>query len=196
MVVIGPSAVGKSTLVRELHRRHLARVIPTWTTRPRRADEWGFVVEHRFVTDGGFDAGCAAGFFAATGTLPGLPYRYGLPHFGTAVGTPPELVMVRASYVPMIATLAPEIVVYQVEDGLDRVRRRLAARAGGPREATARLESFDDELAVGRRVADRVFRNDGTPSDLLERVSLAIACDTRLVDHPSVPSVPALRRVS
>ena len=51
LVVIGPSASGKSSLVRELHRRRVIRVLPTWTTRPRRADERDGSLEHRFVSD-------------------------------------------------------------------------------------------------------------------------------------------------
>ena len=73
LVVIGPSASGKSTAVRELHRRGVAHVHPTWTTRPRRPDEGDGTLEHRFVTDAMFDELDAAGFFLGTVVLPGLP---------------------------------------------------------------------------------------------------------------------------
>ena len=79
LVVIGPSASGKSSAVRELHRRGVVRVHPTWTTRPRRPDEGDGAPEHRFVTDTIFDDLEAAGFFLGTVCLPGLPYRYALP---------------------------------------------------------------------------------------------------------------------
>src|SRR6476660_9759614 len=41
LVFIGPSGSGKSTIVRTLVERRVVTVHPTWTTRPRRADEAG-----------------------------------------------------------------------------------------------------------------------------------------------------------
>src|SRR5579864_8816035 len=86
VVVIGPSGSGKSTVVRELYRRGVVRAIPTWTTRPRREDERAGSVEHRFISDAVFDALDARGFFDETATMPGLPYRYGLPHLPLGPG--------------------------------------------------------------------------------------------------------------
>src|SRR5205085_11400244 len=96
VVVIGPSASGKSTLVRELHRLGLVDVRPTWTTRPIRPDEADGSLEHRFVTDAEFDRLKNAGFFLDTVEMFGLPYRYGLPR-STARTT--EVVMLRAALV-------------------------------------------------------------------------------------------------
>src|SRR5436305_590449 len=79
VVFIGPSGSGKSTVVRELASRGLVTVHPTWTTRPRRADEQQGSLEHRFVSDGEFDELCRRGCFIETVRLFGLPYRYGLP---------------------------------------------------------------------------------------------------------------------
>src|SRR4051812_28800945 len=93
VVFIGPSGSGKSTVVRELADRGLVTVHPTWTTRPRRADEQQGSLEHRFVSDDEFDELCRRKFFIDTVSLFGLAYRYGLPPLddGSAGATSPAL---------------------------------------------------------------------------------------------------------
>src|SRR3954447_16585781 len=96
---IGPSGSGKSTVVRELAARGLVTVHPTWTTRPRRADERQGSLEHRFVSDDEFDELCRRGFFIETVSLFGLPFRYGLPPLdgdSAGPGGPVDAVMLRA----------------------------------------------------------------------------------------------------
>src|SRR4030095_14446484 len=78
LVIIGPSASGKSSLVRELHRRRVVRAHPTWTTRPRRDAEPGGPPQHRFAWAAESDELCARGHSLAPAALPGLPHRYGL----------------------------------------------------------------------------------------------------------------------
>lgn len=51
-MIMGPSGVGKTTLVNELAKRYGYRVVESYTTRPRRTpDETG----HTFVSDNEFD---------------------------------------------------------------------------------------------------------------------------------------------
>lgn len=93
LVFIGPSGGGKSTVVRTLAREGVLRVHPTWTTRPRRADEaWGSL-EHRFLSNPQFDYLCGRGFFVDTVSLFGLPYRYGLPPLRRTATGPVDTVM-------------------------------------------------------------------------------------------------------
>jgi guanylate kinase len=177
LVVIGPSASGKSSVVRALHRRRLIRVHPTWTTRPPRADESKGSVEHRFVSEANFDELCGRGFFVETGSLPGLPHRYGLPPLHTSRQGRIDAVMLRAPLVPHVARIFPSLVVYQIADQRERARERLLERGSPPEELTARLGDHRREIAAGRRLADRVFFNDGCLAALVDAVAAALCSD-------------------
>src|SRR4051812_7880875 len=139
LVVIGPSASGKSTAVRELDRRGIVRVHPTWTTRPRRLDEAAGAFEHRFVTDEMFDVLERDGFFLGTVALPGLPFRYALPKPALDATGPVDTVMARAPFIEPFAQFFPERLVYQIEDTIDRAHTRLIARGSDDHEIVARL---------------------------------------------------------
>lgn len=177
LVIIGPSASGKSSVVRELHRRRVIRVHPTWTTRPRRSDEGQGSVEHRFVSDGAFDRLCTRGFFVDTVQLFGLPYRYGLPAIAVAPAGPLDAVMLRAPLVPRIVELVPACLVYQIVDTAERTRRRLVARGSPALDAAARLNDNQQETAAGRVVAHRMFVNDGPLAVLVDQVAACLTLD-------------------
>jgi ribose 1,5-bisphosphokinase PhnN len=166
IAVIGPSAAGKSAVVRELHRRGLVTVHPTWTTRPRRPDEQAGSFEHRFVSDAAFNRLP----FAAVGSLPGLPYRYGLMPVPTA-----GVVLLRAPFVPVLAELVPDLAVVEIVDRPARIAARLRDRGSGAAEVEARLADVEREADEGRDVADLVFVNRSTIADLADRVAGALA---------------------
>ena len=177
VAVIGPSGSGKSTVVRELHGRGLVTVHPTWTTRPRRADERRGSLEHRFVTDAIFDELDANGFFIDTVTMFGLPYRYGLPARRESAGDRFDLVMVRA---PLIEHLRRHLAVgcvYQIEDAPRRVHRRILERGGPADDISARLVDNEREQALGRTVADRTFVNRRSIGALADEITAALELD-------------------
>jgi guanylate kinase len=176
LVIIGPSASGKSSLVRELHRRRVVRAHPTWTTRPRRDDEHGGSPEHRFVSDAEFDELCARGRFLATAALPGLPYRYGLASLRADPG-PVDAVIQRAPFVESFGRLFPHRLVYQVEDTVHRARQRLLLRGCPPSELAARLDGHHRELAAGRRLARRVLINDCPVPALADAAAASLRLD-------------------
>lgn len=175
LVIIGPSGVGKSTVVRTLARQGVLRVHPTWTTRPRRRDEAAGALEHRFLSERQFDHLCARGFFADTVALFGLPYRYGLPPLCTTPTGPVDTVMLRAPLVARFAASVPDHVVYQIEDRPERVVARLARRNSGDDDLEARLHDNRCEAVAGRGVAHRVFVNDRS----LDRLATAVATALR-----------------
>ena len=146
LVIIGPSASGKSSVARELHRRRVLRVHPTWTTRPRRDDERVGCLEHRFVSDAAFDRLYAQGFFLETVAWVGGTHRYGLP----PVADPPDglvdAVILRAPFVEAFARRhGGDQLVYQIEDTVERARHRLALRGCPTGELAARLTSHQRE---------------------------------------------------
>ena len=181
LVIIGPSASGKSSLVRELHRRRVVRVHPTWTTRPRRDDEHGGSLEHRFVSNAEFDELCARGHFLATAALPGLPHRYGLAPLQADPGAV-DAVILRAPFVESFGRLFPDMLVYQVKDNIHRARQRLLLRGCTPLELAARLDGHHRELAAGRRLAHRVIVNDRPLPALADAAAATLRLD--LVRRP------------
>ncbi|HZD70440.1 MAG TPA: hypothetical protein VFA45_16540 [Actinomycetes bacterium] len=177
LVVIGPSASGKSGVVRELHRRGVIRVHPTWTDRPRRHDERNGSVEHRFVSSAGFDRLCAQGFFLQTAGLAGLPYRYGLAPLPQPTGGPIDAVILRAPFVDHLTELFHDRLVYQLEDTTQRAYARLRSRGCGPAELDTRLAGHHAEIAAGRRVAHGVVVNDRPLPALADTVAAALHAD-------------------
>ena len=184
LVVIGPSASGKSTAVRELHRRGVLHVHPTWTTRARRTDEAEGALEHRFVTDEMFDELEATGFFLGTVQLPGLPARYAFPRPTLTADGPLDTIMARAPFVELFAEYFPHRLVYQIEDTAERARDRLVARGSDAYEIEARLAGHDAEVAHGRTIAQRVFTNDGDLDALVDAIAAALRTDLMVL--PSI----------
>jgi guanylate kinase len=177
LIVIGPSATGKSSVVRELAARGAVAVLPTWTTRPARPDERAGTIEHRFVREDEFRALETAGFFAGTVQLPGLPYQYGLPHLPALRGVDVPIVLARAMFLAQLLPLVTRPLVYQVEAPAEDAYRRLVARGSHTREVRARFDCRDVETAMGRQRADRVFVNDGALTSLADAIERALQID-------------------
>jgi ribose 1,5-bisphosphokinase PhnN len=174
VVLVGPSAAGKTTVARALRAAGVVRVHPTWTTRPRRTDEPWLDLGHRFVTDDGFDWLERAGFFAATAHLPGLDHRYGLPRIVPSDGRAVDVVIARAAQVPLIAELVPSTVVLQLDVDDDTLARRLAHRGLSDFEVAARLRAARAERDDGRRIADCLFVNFGDLDAVLHAISAVL----------------------
>jgi guanylate kinase len=179
VVLIGPSAAGKSSLASRLAAAGDVRVLPTWTTRPPRGDEKAGSLDHHFCSNTEFDRLLANGGMAATGRLPGLTYRYGLPAVSHHGGGRPLLVLARSQHVAPLSRLGHRAVVYHLGADVDRCRLRLAARGSSLDEAAARTAAHADELANGQRLANRVFRSDGALDDLADAVGSALRHDRK-----------------
>ena len=177
LAIVGPSGSGKSSLVRDLARRGEVQVIATFTTRPRRPDEPRDCPDHRFVTEKEFAEFAQSGAFLATGGLPGLPYRYGLPKLCRRTGPMPAIVL-RAFVASELARLVPRLLVYQIEDRPERIYPRLVERGTQGPEIRARIASRDFEISLGRRVCHRFFTNQTSLEVLVGAVSRAIEMDT------------------
>jgi guanylate kinase len=172
LAILGPSGSGKSTLVRELQSRGLIELTPSWTTRPRRADEGDAAIEHLFVGEDRFAEKCDDGAFLEVVELFG--YRYGLP---PVLAPPPgqaATVMVRAPLMDLVGKHFPEHVAYQIEDSFERAQSRLTERSLTEPELRSRLDEYEAERILGRRFAHRTFVNDSSVTDLVDRVAAAI----------------------
>jgi guanylate kinase len=176
LLLIGPSASGKSTVARALADQRLVNLLPTWTTRPRRRDEQGGTAEHRFVDDDGFDRLSGQGAFLLEGSHRGLPYRYGLPR--PAAGPGITMVILRADHVAALAaTLGRTPVVYQICAPISDVASRLGQRGTSQPERELRLADYSAERLAGAHICSRTFVNDGSAFDLVSKVSNALAAD-------------------
>lgn len=177
LAFIGPSGTGKSAIVRSLADRGVICVHPTWTTRPRRRDEAAGAVEHRFVSESEFLRRRDDGFFLHAVQMFGMPYWYGLPTIQWNGSEDVDAVMLRAPLVPVLRAACPEPVIYEIEATLDLVEARLAVRDYTTRERDARLADNERELVAGRRVARRIFRNNGLLDAVVDDVERAIRQD-------------------
>jgi hypothetical protein len=117
----------------------------------RGPDEGRRALEHRFVSDHEYDDLDAAGFFLGTVTLPGLPYRYGLPPLALAGDGPIDTIMARVAFLDALAPHVPVRLTYQIEDTPERARRRLLARGNDAIELGARLDGARTKPAPAAR---------------------------------------------
>jgi guanylate kinase len=160
LVIIGPSAAGKSTAIRALYEKGLIKINPTWTTRPARPGELAEGLEHRFVTDAEFKRKDKTGYFVESRQMFNLPFWYGLPRLEKSEPGKPSLVMLRASLMNSFKSYYPLNIVYQIEDKLDRVAQRLEQRATEGEPMGTRLNDHEKEIKAGRLLANRIFIND------------------------------------
>lgn len=176
LVLIGPSASGKSTVARALADQQLITLLPTWTTRPPRFDEHGDTAEHRFVTDEVFDRLSAQNAFLGEGSHRGLPYRYGLARPDARPGIP--TVILRADHVAGLASATGcTPIVYQICAPISDVATRLAYRGTSLTEQELRLANFHAERVAGSWISHRTFLNNGSVSELVTKISRALVAD-------------------
>jgi guanylate kinase len=177
LVIIGPSGAGKSSVVQRLEQQGVVAVTPSWTTRPRRPDEASNTIEHRFVSEEIFYQKQAASYFLEVVQMFGLPYWYGLPRVEKPALNVVPAVMLRVNLVPLIGTYFDDFIVYQIDDELPKVAARLKARQADGQALGSRLADYQQEVAVGRKLANRVFTNDTTLEELTERIKRALVVD-------------------
>ena len=177
LVFVGASGTGKSSIVRGLAERGVIEVHPTWTTRPRRRDEADGSVEHHFVSDEEFLRRRDQGFFLHAVQMFGISYWYGLPTIDWSEGRAIDAVMLRASLVPILRSVYPDLVIYQIEATRELVDARLAARDCTRDELDARLADNEHELVGGRRIAQRRFHNNRPLVAVIDDIERAIRTD-------------------
>lgn len=177
LVIIGPSAVGKSSLLRKLRERELIEVTPSWTTRPARPAETNASLEHRFISDDEFFSRKRDGFFLETIQLFNLPYHYGLPKISHPKNGQYPTIVLRTYLLPIMQKHYKNAVVYSIEDEFAKVAARLHLRTKDGELQGDRLEEFEREIKAGRAKANRIFKNQGTISELADEVAAAIDKD-------------------
>ena len=178
LVLIGPSGAGKSTLLRALHDDGVIEAIPSWTTRPRRPEEAGGDIDHRYVSVEEFDELKERGHFLEAIEMFG--FRYGLPPIDPPPDDKVPAISVRVSLLDLVVRHFPDHVVYHVESSFDHVRARLEMRGMPRREKEERFAAYRHECSLGREVGDRRLDTSGPFSEVLSTAREAIAEDFQI----------------
>jgi guanylate kinase len=168
LIVIGPSGVGKSTIFSALRRERVIELIPTWTTRAPRHYEHASNTDHVFCSETEFRRRVSENYFMETVRPFGLEHDYGLPHLSETrrSGSIPVL-MLRAGVMGLVGAYLSDFIVYQVEAPYERVRDHLRLRESRDGELGNRLDDYAQELASGRRFANRIVDNSRPLADTL-----------------------------
>ena len=171
LVFIGPSGVGKSTLVQKLAESRLVQLTPTWTTRPPRVNEEN-LFEHVFCSQQMFTAKKTAGEFVGYSKPFGLPYEYGLPRVSVTNSYEIPAVMLRSFLVAELKQSYKNCIIYAFEIDKKTVKNRLQQRhkhqANQP--IGDRLKLYNQEISQGRLMADRIFilRSERSYNEVIE----------------------------
>lgn len=177
LFLIGPSGVGKSSVLRELSSRKIIELTPSWTTRPPRNDETVSSIEHKFISETDFFRLESDGFFLKIMQLFDLPYRFGLPYITTPLDKAVPAVVLRTYLVADMLRHYPNSYIYAIEDEFDRVEARLNKRLSEGEPLGSRLEEYNNEISQGRKITNRVFTNNSSIKDLAKKIETVLKFD-------------------
>jgi guanylate kinase len=178
IVLIGASAVGKSTIAEHLCESDIVEATPTWTTRQPRQGELDTSYDHRFVTDAEFDRQSDEGGFIDQHTLYGA--RYGVPFLPRPPDGREALVVLKPVFMPVFIEHYPKVRIYQIEASPEVLPERMKARGQSQEDIDERMRQHAREAATARHFAHVVLNNDGSMDDTFKRVEAQVRADTAL----------------
>lgn len=188
IVLIGASAVGKSSIASRLCDNGITEATPTWATRPPRDGERSTSYDHKFVSDEAFDRQSRIGGFIDERPLYG--FRYGLPF----LAAPPEgkeaLTVLKPVFIPKFIAHFPAARIYQIEASFDVVEDRMKARGQAREDIDRRLQVYESEAAEARSMADVVINNDGPLEQTVDQVRAQIVLDRHMYDGQTGAATP------
>lgn len=176
IVLIGASAVGKSSIAERLCDSGVAEATPTWTTRPPRHGETDTAYDHHFVSDDEFDD--QADGFIEQRSFYGA--RYGVPFPSVPSEGIVALMVLKPVFIPAFLEHYPAARVYQIEAARDLLPGRMEARGQSQADIEERMRLHDSETKSARQFAHVVFSNDGAIEQTQLQVEAQIHADRQL----------------
>lgn len=168
LVIIGVSGAGKSSLAEKLlsDKTITLKLIPKYTTRPRRQSELGSFSEDIFVSKAEFTKLKQSGFFIDTIQPFSLPYWYGLPWPEPLNPDEFYLAILREFVLDQFLEHFPESVIYQLKVDPKTAEKRMVGRGQNPSDIKARMSSLVNEQLRSLKRAKKTFQNDGDLNQL------------------------------
>ena len=179
-VLIGASAVGKSTLAERLCQAGIVEATPTRTTRKPRDGEMETSYDHHFVTDEEFDRLDSEGRFIDQRTFYGA--RYGLPFPQKPSEGREALMVLKPVFMPALIASYPFTRIYQIEASPSVLPGRMRARGQLQEDIGVRMTHYEAETMAARRFAHVIFNNDGSLEDTFRQVKQQIQADRQAHD--------------
>lgn len=176
IVLLGASAVGKSTIAEHLVDAGIAQATPTWATREPRHGEQDTCYDHRFVTDEEFDHQSKTGGFVDEHAFYGA--RYGVPFLNKPAEGKEALVVLKPVFMPLFLGYYTNARVYPIEASPILLPRRMRARGQSEEDITERMKHHTSEASAAKQFSDiPPFINNGPVKETLEKVELQIKAD-------------------
>lgn len=156
-IVSGPGGVGKDTVVRRvLERDPTLELSRSWTTRPPRPGETE--ADYHFVSAEQFSDNIQRGGFFEWAEY--LGHMYGTPIPEVAQGADVVLVIEVQGAAQVLAKAADAVMILIEPPSMDALAARMRARGDSEERIAARLGAADQELSIGRGLAQHVVVND------------------------------------
>jgi guanylate kinase len=175
ILLIGSSAVGKSSLAVKLYEAGVVEPQPTWATRQPRPGEIDTCYDHHFVNDEAFDTQSRKGGFLAEEPL--YEARYAVPFLYKPPDGQEALMVLKPVFIPKFKAYYPNTRVYQIEASPEVLPGRMRTRGQSEAEIATRMKEYDKEVADARRFADAIFHNDGPLQETYRQVKAQIYLD-------------------
>jgi len=175
ILLIGSSAVGKSSLAVKLYEAGVVEPQPTWATREPRPGETDTCYDHHFVTERAFDIQSLKGGFLTEEPL--YEARYGVPFLHKPPDVLDVLMVLKPVFIPKFKAYYPNTRVYQIEASLDVLPERMRARGQSETEIATRMGLYEQEVAAARHFADVIFDNNGPLAKTYGQVEAQIYLD-------------------
>ena len=180
VVLVGPSAVGKSTIAAALVSRGYRQLISCTTRAPRPGERDGR--DYHFRTQDQFDSLVAKGMLAEHSGSFG--HSYGMPRTEIAGPGPAVAVLDLRGALVVKAAYADKVVTFALRPASwDVLETRLQERGGTAEDTARRLATARAEVRVARRACDEELVCGQLDRTVVEVMSLAAA-------HVPWPAIP------
>lgn len=183
IVLLGASAVGKSSLAERLCGAGVTEATPTWTTRKPRRGESDTSYDHRFVSDREFDR--QSDSFIEQKEFYGN--RYAVPFLSQPPKGVEALMVLKPVFIPTFISHFPATRIYQIEASPDLLPDRMRSRGQSQADIDERMRLHDAEAEAARKFAHVIFDNNGPLDSTYVQVEAQIRADRQAYDAALEP---------